>query len=174
MLCTFSLGGYLYFKNITYKFFFRGQHCCLHSVHITKCISYSSLCRTATAVGSALDLWCESLCVFTVLWYFLCFHFAGFDSTVSWAVEGWALQRVLHVCFYVCLKSCRGRYLRGLSNTSFECKPCAEHDGAHYVWAIYLHSNPGGFTVSPVPLKDTAWRLQTALDVPLMGQLTVC
>lgn len=120
---------------------------------------FTVLYWTVATVGAVVDLWCVCACVFTSLWYLLCFHFAGFDSTMSWAVGEWALESQLHVFFYVCLKSCRGKYLRGVLsihrlNIDLVGKGCFALHFEPFSCAV---CNPWWFTIShrfSVLLKD--------------------
>lgn len=90
-----------------------GFHISLQSLLIPFLNVFLSRIGLLTTVGAG----CVCLCVFTILWYLLCFHFAGFDSTMSWAVGEWALQRRLQVfLLYPFEKVVEVRYLRGLWN----------------------------------------------------------
>lgn len=98
---TFVVLWFLFFRQMASLFpFFNlpvhpgwllGFHISLQSLLIPFLSVFLSCIGLLTTVGAGC------VCVFTILWYLLCFHFAGFDSTMSWAVGEWALQCWLHV-----------------------------------------------------------------------------
>lgn len=122
-------------------------------------------------------LWTCDLCVcvlvFTILWHLLCFHFAGFDSTVCWAVGEWALQRRFHVFFYVRLKSCRGRYLRGLLSVHrLNVNPGRNMMHCAILEPFSCAVNPGWFTLSDSVFcsrTNQFWRRRTSA-MPVTGR----